>query len=153
MAQSQNQRMGTTRALITETEYEQLAGKHGDKRRYEATSRVRRRIDKRLTEDVEHLAEHNPKLLGEIREVVCPEHDGKTVTRRFDDETGLHVRTEVKKRDVDDLTPEDVDGDVMTRSDEDGTTWVTTDMETLTATIRHILDEYRAADEGEEGDR
>lgn len=68
-------RMATTRALITETEREQIAGEHGDERRYQATSRVRRRIREELTTDIELLEEHHPKLLSEAREVVCDASD------------------------------------------------------------------------------
>ncbi|WP_079255082.1 hypothetical protein [Halococcus hamelinensis] len=63
--------MAKTRAMLTETEREQIAGDHGRDRRYQATSRIRRRIGDELTRDVEVLAEHNPELLKEIREVVC----------------------------------------------------------------------------------
>lgn len=63
--------MAKQRALLTSTEREQIAGERGDQRRYEATSRVRRRVKEELTEDVELLEEHNPDLLEEIREVVC----------------------------------------------------------------------------------
>jgi len=63
--------MAKQRALLTETEREQLAGEHGDQRRYEATSRVRRRIADELTTDLQVLAEHRPELLDELREVVC----------------------------------------------------------------------------------
>lgn len=63
--------MAKQRALLTNTEREQLAGDHGDQRRYEATSRVRRRIREELSTDVKLLAEHNPDLLDELHEVVC----------------------------------------------------------------------------------
>lgn len=65
--------MAKQRALLTSTEREQIAGEHSDQRRYEATSRVRRRIKDELTADVEHLAEHHPELLDELRAVVCEE--------------------------------------------------------------------------------
>lgn len=65
--------MAKQRALLTETERQQLAGEKGDQRRYEATSRVRRRIEDELTTDIEVLAEHHPELLDELREVVCEE--------------------------------------------------------------------------------
>ena len=153
MARSQSESMGTTRALITETEYEQLAGEHGDKRRYEATSRVRARVNQRLTEDIEHLAEYNPKLLGEIREVVCPEDEGPA-TGETADEAARRVRTLLKNPDaVDGRSVEVSSGNFIARSDDQGVTWVTTDMETLTAAIRNVLDERREADEGEGGDR
>ena len=67
--------MAKTRALLTETEREQIAGEHGNDRRYQATSRVRRRILDELTEDVDVLEEHHPDLLEELREVVCEEAD------------------------------------------------------------------------------
>lgn len=65
--------MAKTRAILTETEREQIAGEHGTDRRYQATSRVRRRIQDELTEDIEVLEEHHPELLEELREVVCYE--------------------------------------------------------------------------------
>lgn len=63
--------MAQTRALLTETEREQIAGEHGDNRQYQATSRVRRRIDEELTTDIAVLEEHHPELLAELREEVC----------------------------------------------------------------------------------
>lgn len=65
--------MAGTRALITETEREHIAGKASPKRKYESTSRVRRRINEELPKDIEILEEHHPELLEELREVVCPE--------------------------------------------------------------------------------
>ena len=65
--------MAKTRALITETEREQIAGEHGDDRRYQATARVRRRVLEELATDVSVLEEHHPDLLTEVREVVCDE--------------------------------------------------------------------------------
>ena len=62
--------MGQTRALITELEREQIAGMHGDDRRYQATSRVRSRIKNELAIDVAILCEHHPNLLDEVREEV-----------------------------------------------------------------------------------
>ncbi|AUV81235.1 hypothetical protein C2R22_05820 [Salinigranum rubrum] len=67
--------MAKTRALLTETEREQVAGEHGRDRRYQATSRIRRRIEDELTRDVEVLKEHHPDLLAELREVVCEDDD------------------------------------------------------------------------------
>jgi hypothetical protein len=63
--------MAKSRALLTETEREQIAGEHGDDRKYQATSRVRRRINEELTDDVELLEENHPDLFEELREVVC----------------------------------------------------------------------------------
>ncbi|MUV60396.1 hypothetical protein [Halobacterium sp. CBA1126] len=63
--------MAKTRALLTDTEREQIAGEHGDDRKYQAASRIRRRIDEELTTDVEVLQEQHPQLLEELRDVVC----------------------------------------------------------------------------------
>lgn len=63
--------MAKTRALLTETEREQIAGEHGRDRKYQATSRVRRRIEDELVKDVEVLKEHHPDLLEELRATVC----------------------------------------------------------------------------------
>ena len=63
--------MAKTRALLTETERKQLAGEQGNERKYQATSRVRRRINEELTTDIEVLAEHHPDLLSEVKSVVC----------------------------------------------------------------------------------
>jgi len=63
--------MPTTRALLTETEREQIANEHGKDRRYQATSRVRRRIEEELPQDVTVLREHHPELLAELQKVVC----------------------------------------------------------------------------------
>lgn len=65
--------MAKTRALLTEREREQIAGKHGDDRRYQATSRARRRINEALTTDIEVLEKHHPELLKELRKAVCDE--------------------------------------------------------------------------------
>lgn len=60
-----------TRALLTELEREQIAGQHGDDRRYQAASRARSRIRDELAEDVSVLEDHHPDLLEELRAVVC----------------------------------------------------------------------------------
>ncbi|WP_188785473.1 hypothetical protein [Halobellus salinus] len=71
--------MAKTRALLTETEREQIAGEHGDDRRYQAVSRIRGRINDELTSDVAILQEHHPDLYDELREVVC-KPDGNTAS-------------------------------------------------------------------------
>lgn len=73
MPEVNNPSMAKSRALITPREREQIAGEHGDQRKYEATSRIRRRVREELTEDVAVLEEHHPDLLAELREVVCGE--------------------------------------------------------------------------------
>lgn len=71
MSRTEQASMAKSRALLTETEREQIAGEHGDDRKYQATSRVRRRINEELIDDVELLEENHPDLLEELREVVC----------------------------------------------------------------------------------
>lgn len=71
MAGTVPQRMAKTRALLTVTEREQIAGEHGKERKYQATSRVRSRIQEELSKDVETLAENHPDLFEELCEVVC----------------------------------------------------------------------------------
>ncbi len=73
MSGADKQDMARSRALITPREREQIAGEHTDARKYEATSRVRRRVKEELTTDVELLKENHPELLAEVREVVCDE--------------------------------------------------------------------------------
>lgn len=71
MAETETRRMAKSRALLTETEREQIAGEHGRERRYQATSRVRARVEEELTRDIEILEENHPELLDELRGVVC----------------------------------------------------------------------------------
>ena len=73
MSEQERLGMARTRALMTETEREQIAGRQSEQRKYEATSRVRRRINEELGRDVELLEEHHPDLLEELRAVVCKE--------------------------------------------------------------------------------
>lgn len=71
---SENDRMmAKTRALMTETERERIAGEVDVEavKRYQAVSRVRSRIDDELRKDVKILRNHHPELLDELREVVC----------------------------------------------------------------------------------
>lgn len=63
--------MAKQRALLTETERKQLRGEQGDQRRYEATSRIRRRLKDELTTDIQVLEESHPELLEELQEIVC----------------------------------------------------------------------------------
>jgi hypothetical protein len=63
--------MARTRALMTDTEREQIAGNVEDEnKRYQAISRVRDRFDA-LENDVEYLEKHHEGLLEELREIVC----------------------------------------------------------------------------------
>lgn len=63
----------TGRGILTEYERECLAGEHEKQREYETRSRVRARLTGPLSEDINHLQEHDPELLEELREVVCTE--------------------------------------------------------------------------------
>ena len=69
--------MAKSRGLITDTEKERIAG-HGDvedSKRYQAVSRVRRRINEEIPKEMELLEQHHPDLLEELRDVVCDDHD------------------------------------------------------------------------------
>lgn len=67
--------MGRSRALLTETDREQIAGDVDEEnKRYQAVSRVRDRLDG-LEQDVEILEEHHPELLSEVRQRVCDDGD------------------------------------------------------------------------------
>lgn len=65
--------MVTRRALLTDRERELLESENeaNDDLRYQAISRVRRKIQDELTTDVDVLQEHHPDLYDELREVVC----------------------------------------------------------------------------------
>lgn len=75
--------MAKSRGLITDTEAERIAGEVDveDSKRYQAISRVRRRIREQLPEDIALLEEHHPDLLNELREVVCEGAESITVGR------------------------------------------------------------------------
>ncbi|TKX67914.1 hypothetical protein [Halorubrum californiense] len=61
------------RALLTDRERELIKGESesDDGLRYQAISRIRRKIEAEMTTDVEILREHHPDLYAELREVVC----------------------------------------------------------------------------------
>ncbi|MCG1007249.1 hypothetical protein LQ367_11655 [Halorubrum lacusprofundi] len=61
------------RALLTDRERELIEGESesDDDLRYQAISRIRRKIEGEMTTDVEILREHHPDLYEELREVVC----------------------------------------------------------------------------------
>ncbi|KDE57542.1 hypothetical protein EL22_11405 [Halostagnicola sp. A56] len=65
--------MAKSRALITDTEFNRISGEADveDSKKYQAVSRVRKRIRDELPRDVEMLEEHHPELLEELRDVVC----------------------------------------------------------------------------------
>jgi len=75
MGQNASDPMAKSRGLVTDTERERIAGEVDveDTKRYQAISRVRRRINEQLPHEIELLEEHHPELLEELREVVCDE--------------------------------------------------------------------------------
>lgn len=72
-----SRRMARTRALMTETERRRIAGEEDveDRKRYQAITEVRNRIQDELTRDVAVLREHHPELFEELRDVVCENED------------------------------------------------------------------------------
>ncbi|RLM96251.1 hypothetical protein [Haloarcula sp. Atlit-7R] len=62
--------MGRRRALLTDTERELLEAEEKSDRYYQAVSRIRRKIEEELSEDITILEEHHPELLDELLEVV-----------------------------------------------------------------------------------
>ena len=77
MGHTEQRDMAKSRGLITDTERERISGEAdvSDSKRYQAISRVRRRIREELPKELELLEEHHPKLLEELRETVCEEAD------------------------------------------------------------------------------
>lgn len=75
MGDTKPARMAKSRGLITDTEQDRISGEAdvADSKRYQAVSRVRRRIREQLPEEIEMLEEHHPDLLEELRGVVCEE--------------------------------------------------------------------------------
>lgn len=69
--------MTKSRGLITDTERARISGEVNveQQRKYEAVSRVRRRIREQLPEEMAILEEHHPQLLGELQEAVCEDED------------------------------------------------------------------------------
>ncbi len=60
------------RALMTKRERELIEGDDdADDLRYQAVSRVRRKIEDELTTDAEILREHHPELYAELQDAVC----------------------------------------------------------------------------------
>ena len=57
--------------MLTDTERELLEGDEKSDRYYQAVSRIRRKINEELTEDVQILEENHSELLKELREVMC----------------------------------------------------------------------------------
>lgn len=72
-ADLRSEKMAKTRALMTQTERDRIAGIEDveDIKRYQAITRVRGRIQDELTEDIRIFEDHHEGLLEELREVVC----------------------------------------------------------------------------------
>lgn len=64
---------GRYRAIMTETDREYISGAVDvdENKRHQAITRVRARIQHELPQDIAVLEEHHPKLLDELRDVVC----------------------------------------------------------------------------------
>lgn len=67
------QDMARRRALLTDRERELLNADEKSARYYQAVSRIRRKINEELPEDIDLLNKHHSDLHGELREVVCGE--------------------------------------------------------------------------------
>lgn len=69
-----NRDMGQYRAVMTATDRERITGEADvpDSKRYEAASRIRKRIEE-LEEDAEILEEYHPDLYEELRGAICDE--------------------------------------------------------------------------------
>jgi hypothetical protein len=63
--------MARRRAILTDTERELLDTNEKSDRYYQAVSRIRRKINQELTEDIQLLKKNNPELFEELQEVVC----------------------------------------------------------------------------------
>jgi hypothetical protein len=63
--------MARRRAILTDTERELLDTNEKSDRYYQAVSRIRRKINEELTEDIQLLKKNNPELFEELQEVVC----------------------------------------------------------------------------------
>lgn len=74
MGASQNEPMAKSRGLITPTERKRIAGRDNDNipdsERYQAISRVRRRIGEELPEELSVLQDHHEKLFRELLEEI-----------------------------------------------------------------------------------
>jgi hypothetical protein len=102
--------MTTGRALLTDREKDYLRGEEGDQRKYEAVSRVRRRIQTVLSEDIDVLEETKPELLEELRSVVCEGMEEATEDydeRALEDAREILIENNRRNQSADDLRPDD----------------------------------------------
>lgn len=76
MPDPESPNMTRSRGLITTTELERIQNPEDvdDQLRYQAISRVRRRIAEELPKEMDILEEEHPELLAELRDVVCDEN-------------------------------------------------------------------------------
>ena len=83
MGHGKTRDMARSRGLITDTERKRIAKQVevDDSKRYQAISRVRRRINEELPREIELLAEHHPELLKELHEKVCEDEISNTENR------------------------------------------------------------------------
>lgn len=63
------------RALLTDAERERIADDGSNQARYEAVSRVRRKINEELPTDIALLREHHPALFEELEAIVCEDSE------------------------------------------------------------------------------
>jgi hypothetical protein len=74
--EAKSQGMTDGRSLLTERERKILSGEAdvSDNYRYKVESTARQRV-RRMAPDVAVLKKHHPKILAELREVVCEDDD------------------------------------------------------------------------------
>lgn len=75
MVANTGQGMGRYRAILTDTDRQNIAGEGNPSSREvdQSVYRARQRINEELAHDIEILKEHRPDLVSEIRNVVCDE--------------------------------------------------------------------------------
>ncbi|ELZ16073.1 hypothetical protein C477_16305 [Haloterrigena salina JCM 13891] len=131
------------RALTTDRDRRHLAraGDADDNDHYQAVSRVRRRIRENIDEDVELLQEHNPRLLEELRDVVCePTEDDDPLDEAIEHmidalENVNRVRSRRYEARTQDTRNRSIDGD---EDDDHGGGQSTTEDVRLETALNHI---------------
>lgn len=75
MVANTSQQMGRYRAILTDTDRQNIAGKDDPSAREvdQSVYRARQRINEELAHDIEILEEYRPDLASEMRDVVCNE--------------------------------------------------------------------------------
>ena len=82
------------RALLTDAERDAIKNPESRENPYVAVSRVRKKINEELTEDIEILEENHQELLEELRDVVCQE----TMSERVGGQQGEFTENEPDTR-------------------------------------------------------